>query len=192
MTLPGAEHGHNGVLLVEPHRQQPESHGAADRGEESPPVVSDGEDHRSDFDAEEDSADGGAEAACHAHRTGGGEHLVVARLVAVALLKLVDHLAEKGGDDAGNVHKGTLLAQRHPAPESRREPYHFGNERPGREVLLEHDSPKNGLHLGNPRANGLRRDVAKIVWGNRSVVIETNVWELLVVHLMEQMIQLLL
>ena len=166
--MPGAEHGHDGALLVEPHRQQPESHGAADRGEEAPPVISDGEDHRGDFDAEEDSSDGSAKAAGDSHGAGGGEHLVVAGLIAIALLKLVDHLAEKGGDDAGNVYKGALLAQWHPAPESRREPHHFSDKRPGREVLLEHDSTQNGLHLGNPGANGLRRDVPKIAWGNGS------------------------
>lgn len=49
-------------------------------------------------------------------------------------------------------HCPHLLAQGHSAAQGTRQPDHLGHEGLEGEVLLQHDAPQDGLHLGDPRA----------------------------------------
>ena len=109
--------------------------------EEAAPVVPHGEVDRGDLDAEEDAADGGAEAAGDADGARRRQHLAIPRLVGVDALEGGDQLAEQRRHDAGDVDEGTLLAQGHPAPQRGGQPHDLGQEGLAGEVLLEHDAP---------------------------------------------------
>ena len=76
------------AYLVEPDWQETEHGGAADGGEEPPPVISDGEQDGGDLDAEEDATYRRPEAAGHADGHGRRQHLALPRLVSVNALKL--------------------------------------------------------------------------------------------------------
>lgn len=108
----GGEHRRDGLLALEPDRQQAEHRSAAHSREEAPPVVPYREVHRGDFDAEEHTADRRCEAGGDADGAGGRQHLTVPALVLVYALEACDQFGEQSRDDAGDVHEWTLLAER--------------------------------------------------------------------------------
>lgn len=114
------EHRRDSLLALEPDRQQTEHRSAANRGEESAPIVPDREVHCGDLDAEENAADRSREAGSDAHRASRGQHLAVSALVLVDALEARDQFGEKRCDDAGDVHKRTLFAERQPRAQGRR------------------------------------------------------------------------
>lgn len=108
----GGEHRRDGLLALEPNRQQTKHRGAANRGEETAPVVPHCEIHRGDLDAEEYATDRRRKAGGNPHSAGRGQHLAIPALVLVDTLKARDQLRKECRDDAGDVHKRTLLAER--------------------------------------------------------------------------------
>lgn len=116
----GGEHRRDGLLALEPDRQQAKHRGAANRGEEAAPVIPHREVHRGDLDAEEYATDRRGEAGGDSHSAGRGQHLAIPALVLVDTLEARDQFREERRDDAGDVHKRTLLAKRQPRAQGRR------------------------------------------------------------------------
>merc|ERR550534_2312490 len=69
-AVAGSEHGDNGLLVLKDDGEQTKCDGANDGGEETSPVVPDGEVHAGDLDAEEDPSDWGGETTGNADGTG--------------------------------------------------------------------------------------------------------------------------
>ena len=76
-AVAGSEHGDNGLLVLKDDGEQTECDGANDGGEETSPVVPDGEVHAGDLDAEEHPSDRRGETTGNADGTGGFKHLRV-------------------------------------------------------------------------------------------------------------------
>lgn len=90
----GGEHRRDGLLALEPDRQQTKHCGAANRGEETAPVVPHRKVHRGDLDAEEYATDRRRKAGGDSYSAGRGQHLTVPALVFVDTLKARDQLGE--------------------------------------------------------------------------------------------------
>lgn len=119
------EHCRDGLLPLEPDCQQTEHCGAADRREETAPVISNGEVYRGDLDAEKDTADRRREAGGDADGAGRGQHLAVPALVLVDALEARDQFGEERRDNASDVHEWTLFAERQPRSQCRRQADHL-------------------------------------------------------------------
>ena len=76
-AVAGSEHGDDGLLVLKDDGEQTECDGANDGGEETSPVVSDGEVHAGDLDAEENSSDGTGKTTGHTNSYGRRQHLGV-------------------------------------------------------------------------------------------------------------------
>lgn len=159
----GFEQCRDCLFILVPDSKDTEDEGAEGGSEEATPVVADGKECGGDLDAEEDAygqgsaglewgapSDGGGEAAANTDSAGSCQHFNVSCLILIEAPEEGEEATEQGCTHAGDVDKGTLLAQGHAAAQGTRQSDHLGHKGFEGEVLLQHDAPQDGLHLGDP------------------------------------------
>lgn len=119
------EHRGDSFLSLKPDREQPKHCGAADSREESSPVITNGEVHGGDLDAEENSTDRRGETRGDADGAGCRKHLAVSTLILVNALETGDQLWEESRHDTSDVHERTFLTEGHARTQGRGQTYHL-------------------------------------------------------------------
>lgn len=104
--------------------------------------------------AEQNAANGRSKGYRDARRRRRGQHLPLARLVAV---DVVEELGEDIGAAAGDVDQRTLLAEPHARRHGEDEAQRLGDERPGAEQTANDETAENRLDFRDAAVLGVER-----------------------------------